>query len=127
MREIYDEYMRDFERQKADEAGRQKASAKKVAQQHPAGGPTVGAAAAASTADTAGGSDAGGQLAAPSMSTALQIMDRMINQNKYAGVAMDFKYWEDPTDSFRWAPGLGRLLLLLLQCCCCPCVQRQLM
>ncbi len=32
---------------------------------------------------------------------ALHILDRMANQNMYAEIAADFKYWEDTSDAFR--------------------------
>jgi dynein intermediate chain 1 len=37
-------------------------------------------------------------------------LDRMVNQNMFEEIAMDFKYWEDASDGFR--PGEGTLLPL---------------
>jgi dynein intermediate chain 1 len=96
MQEIFDEYVRDFERQKLEESSKQKAGAKKAA----AGGSAAPGAGVVVAAGSGRHSD--NVLELPSMASALQIMDRMINQNMYEGVAMDFKYWEDPTDGFRW-------------------------
>lgn len=32
---------------------------------------------------------------------ACHVMDRMVNQNMFEEIAMDFKYWEDASDAFR--------------------------
>jgi dynein intermediate chain 1 len=44
------------------------------------------------------------------MIRAVKIVDRMVNQNMFEEIAMDFKYWEDVSDSYR--PGEGTLLPL---------------
>ncbi|WIA12351.1 hypothetical protein OEZ85_012402 [Tetradesmus obliquus] len=40
----------------------------------------------------------------------LRILDRMVNQNTFADITMDFKYWDDSSDVFK--PGEGSLLPL---------------
>lgn len=35
------------------------------------------------------------------MERALRILDRMVVQNSYTDVALDFRYWDDATDAFR--------------------------
>ena len=35
------------------------------------------------------------------MVKSVRIVDRMVNQNMFEEVAMDFKYWEDASDAFR--------------------------
>jgi hypothetical protein len=37
----------------------------------------------------------------PSLGHCLGTLDRMVNQNMYEEVAMDFKYWDDASDAFR--------------------------
>lgn len=44
------------------------------------------------------------------MGHSVKIVDRMISQNLFEEVAMDFKYWEDVADAYR--PGEGTLLPL---------------
>lgn len=44
------------------------------------------------------------------MSKAVKVMERMVNQNSYDDIAQDFKYWEDQSDQFR--EGEGTLLPL---------------
>jgi dynein intermediate chain 1 len=101
MREIFDEYVRDFERQKLEESSKQKAGAKKAA------APSSGAPSSGALITAGSGRHSDNVLELPSMCQALQIMDRMINQNTFEAVAMDFKYWEDPTDGFRWVAVCG--------------------
>jgi hypothetical protein len=112
MRDIFDEYCRDFERQRQEEASKQRPGAKKAAS-----GPSH-AAAAEAVAAVGRGSDAGTSSSSrPDQGTIdqqwaalealldrMRIVDRMVNQNTYADVAMDFKYWDDTSDALRWAP-----------------------
>lgn len=41
-------------------------------------------------------------------------MDRMANQNMFEEIAMDFKYWEDASDSFRCG---GSGVTFFCDCC----------
>ncbi|GBF93018.1 dynein intermediate chain [Raphidocelis subcapitata] len=136
--EVYDEYLRDAERQRAEEAAKPKGGARRPSTAAPGhaaaaaappaagaagGGSTLqgpaaeaaaaaaqrgGAAAAAARGDDDG--DAALSAAGPAVAAAAAILDRMVVQNALADVAMDFKYWDDATDSFR--PGEGSLLPL---------------
>ncbi len=36
---------------------------------------------------------------------AARILERMVNQNTYNDIALDFKYWEDASDEFRETEG----------------------
>lgn len=120
--DIYDEYMRDVERQRLEDASKPKGGSKRpaagapghaTAAAPPAGGgnstlqgPEASGAALARRGSTpAAGEEQEAALAAagPGVKRALRILDRMVCQNSYADVAMDFKYWEDQTDAFRWA------------------------
>lgn len=117
-REIFDEYCRDFERQRQEEASKQRLGAKKVSSG------TNPAAAAAAVADDAGGCSASDAVSRSNPSALqsqhdqgsaeqgqwagleglldqMRILDRMINQNTFADVAMDFKYWDDTSDPLR--------------------------
>ena len=118
--------MRDVERQKLEDASKPKGGSKRpttAAPSHAVAAPAAGAlggrgstlqgpAAAERPTVRSGGGGAGGEeedtalaAAGPGVEHALRILDRMICQNSYADVAMDFKYWEDQTDAFRWAAG----------------------
>lgn len=111
VRDILDEYCRDFERQRQEEASKQRPGAKKVASSpnHAAAADAV--AAVGSGADAAAGSsssgpDQGGNddppwAALDALLDRMRIVDRMVNQNTYADVAMDFKYWDDTADALR--------------------------
>lgn len=46
--------------------------------------------------------DSGNVMHSPELAEASRILDRMANQNMFEEIAMDFKYWEDASDSFRW-------------------------
>ena len=83
--EIYDEYIKDIERQKAEEALRSKTGKK---------------AAAAITEKKQDGPSLP-PMELPSMNKSMRILDRMVNQNMYEEIAMDFMYWEDASDAFR--------------------------
>ncbi|PNW75678.1 hypothetical protein CHLRE_12g536550v5 [Chlamydomonas reinhardtii] len=96
--EIYDEYIKDLERQRIDEAMKSK------------GGKKAAAAAAAAGAAHAAKNEHVPTLQSPTLMHSLGTLDRMVNQNMYEEVAMDFKYWDDASDAFR--PGEGSLLPL---------------
>ena len=84
--EIYDEYIKDIERQKVEEALRSKTGKK---------------AAAAITEKKQDGPSLP-PMELPSMNKSMRILDRMVNQNMYEEIAMDFMYWEDASDAFRY-------------------------
>lgn len=108
MWEVYDEYCRDFERQRVEEAAKQKAAGKKQPAGAGAGSShsssTAGGGAVASTSGSGGGSG-GGDLErwarGAGVLDGLRILDRMVNQNTYADINMDFKYWDDSGDAFK--------------------------
>lgn len=117
MRDIFDEYCRDFERQRQEEASKQRSGAKKVASS--LGTSAVGGADVSMPSSSgASGSGAGSasdqnqgqtdqeRAAQEALLAKMQIMDRMVNQNTFADVAMDFKYWDDTSDALRWADKL---------------------
>lgn len=87
--EIYDEYIKDLERQRIDEAMKSK------------GGKKAAAAAAAAGAAHAAKNEHVPTLQSPTLMHSLGTLDRMVNQNMYEEVAMDFKYWDDASDAFR--------------------------
>ncbi len=87
--EIYDEYIKDLERQRLDEAMKSK------------GGKKAAAAAAAAGAAHAAKHEHVPTLQSPTLMHSLGTLDRMVNQNMYEEVAMDFKYWDDASDAFR--------------------------
>ncbi|KAF6261307.1 WD40-repeat-containing domain protein [Scenedesmus sp. NREL 46B-D3] len=94
MWEVFDEYCRDFERQRQEEAAKQKAAGKKQ---------PAAAAAPQASAEERWACNAG-------MLDGLRILDRMVNQNTFSDITMDFKYWDDSSDAFK--PGEGSLLPL---------------
>ncbi|EFJ48219.1 hypothetical protein VOLCADRAFT_81277 [Volvox carteri f. nagariensis] len=95
--EIYDEYIKDLERQRLDEAAKTRGAKKhQAATQH-------------------SGTASKQQEHVPTLQSqallhSLGTLDRMVNQNMFEEVAMDFKYWDDASDAFR--PGEGSLLPL---------------
>ncbi|PNH05389.1 Dynein, intermediate chain, flagellar outer arm [Tetrabaena socialis] len=91
--EIFDEYIKDLERQRLDEAAKIRGGKKHHS--------SLGVLAKSSNVPT---------LQSPVLSHSLGTLDRMVNQNMYEEVAMDFKYWDDASDAFR--PGEGSLLPL---------------
>ncbi|GAX72654.1 hypothetical protein CEUSTIGMA_g110.t1 [Chlamydomonas eustigma] len=95
--EIYDEYIKDLERQKVEETLKSK------------GGKKQGAAATQQPA-VVKTQEAVPPMQSPDMSKAVRIVDRMVNQNMFEEIAMDFKYWEDASDTYR--PGEGTMLPL---------------
>jgi dynein intermediate chain 1 len=112
MRDIFDEYCRDFERQRQEEASKQRPGAKKVVSS--LGTSAVGGSdTSVPSSSGASGSGAGGasdqnqgqtdqeRAAQEALLAKMQIVDRMVNQNTYADVAMDFKYWDDTSDALR--------------------------
>lgn len=49
-------------------------------------------------------------LKSPHLPKATQILDRMVNQNMFEEIAMDFKYWEDASDAFRCAASVMEMV-----------------
>jgi hypothetical protein len=115
VRDIFDEYCRDFERQRQEEASKQRPGAKRVASStnHAAAADAVAAvdaAAGAASSSSSSRPDQGGKddpqwAALDALLDRMRIVDRMVNQNTYADVAMDFKYWDDTADALRWVGG----------------------
>lgn len=106
MWEVYDEYCRDFERQRQEEAAKQKAAGKK--QPAAAAAATQGSAASTSSSGAGGDTCRSSSVAAEDrwacnagMLDGLRILDRMVNQNTFADITMDFKYWDDSSDVFK--------------------------
>lgn len=97
---IYDEYIKDMERQKLEEQLNAKGKKKGAA-------PAGGSGPAPADDDK---KDAEPVLQSADMVRAVKIVDRMVNQNMYEEIAMDFKYWEDVSDGYR--PSEGTLLPL---------------
>lgn len=117
--------MRDAERQRAEEASKPKAGGLRrnstaVAGSHAvaaapappsASGPSTlqgraseGGGAGGGGAAARGGEEYGESLVAAAgagVERALRILDRMVVQNSYTDVALDFRYWDDATDAFR--------------------------
>lgn len=91
--EIYDEYVKDLERQRQDELMKAKGGKKQQQQQQQGSGPQHAKQDQVSTMQSA--------LLQESLST----LDRMANQNMFEEIAMDFKYWDDASDAFRYAAG----------------------
>lgn len=89
--EIYDEYIKDFERQRIDDLAKQKGAKKP-------------------SSDKAQGTGKASGDESPEFMRCLRILDRMVNQNMFEEIAMDFKYWDDASDVFR--QGEGTLLPL---------------
>lgn len=116
MREIYDEYCKDYERQRQEEASKQRPGAKKAVSTINPSAAAAAASASSSSAQTGDASsssiDRAGRhdsdvadpqwAALEAMLDKMRIMDRMVNQNTFADVAMDFKYWDDTSDALRW-------------------------
>ena len=92
--EIYDEYIKDMDRQKMEEALKSKGAKK---------GPAAGGEGGSKSQESVP------PMQQPQMGKSARIMDRMVNQNMYEEISMDFKYWEDASDAFRWAPDQGRI------------------
>lgn len=44
-------------------------------------------------------------LHATDMATAAKVLERMVNQNTYNDIAMDFKFWDDASDQFKTQEG----------------------
>lgn len=40
-------------------------------------------------------------LHATDMATAAKVLERMVNQNTFNDIAMDFKFWDDASDQFK--------------------------
>jgi dynein intermediate chain 1 len=111
MWEMYDEYCKDFERQRVEESAKVKAGTKKAAAAAAAanGGPVASSSGAGSSAvgssgassRSSGAGHAEPWAAGSGVSTGLNILDRMVTQNTFADIFMDFKYWDDTSDAFR--------------------------
>jgi dynein intermediate chain 1 len=103
--EIFDEYLRDFERQRLEEASKQKAGKKAAA----AGGSSSGPSGSSGPGggSSSGSGPGGSPLQHTGVGQSLQILERMVNQNTFEDIAMDFKYWDDTSDVLRWGPGAG--------------------
>jgi dynein intermediate chain 1, axonemal len=50
-------------------------------------------------------SDDNNILHATDMATAAKVLERMVNQNTYNDIAMDFKFWDDASDQFKTHEG----------------------
>jgi dynein intermediate chain 1, axonemal len=46
-----------------------------------------------------------GVLASPELGLAAKVVERMVNQNTYDNIALDFKYWDDASDQFKQLEG----------------------
>mmetsp|Transcript_7285 Transcript_7285/g.21438 ORF Transcript_7285/g.21438 Transcript_7285/m.21438 type:complete len:321 (+) Transcript_7285:47-1009(+) len=99
--DIFDAYMEDMDRKREAEKKASKKSAAKerdAAKKDDAGEPTGKS---GSAQDLIEGAE---------MGHATQILERMVNQNTYDDITMDFKFWEDASDMYR--EGEGTLLPL---------------
>ncbi|KAA6426617.1 MAG: dynein intermediate chain 2 [Trebouxia sp. A1-2] len=104
--EIYDAYIADQEKQRAqEEVNKQKAAAKKA---------TTATETAETTLPHTGSrwqqrhnqlDDHGSVLHHGNMERAVKVLERMENQNTFKELAMDFKYWDDMSDQYRQAEG----------------------
>uniref|UniRef100_A0A7S3VNC9 Uncharacterized protein n=1 Tax=Dunaliella tertiolecta TaxID=3047 RepID=A0A7S3VNC9_DUNTE len=96
---IYDEYIKDLERQRTEEQLRSKGGrAKNQERQGP------------KQQEEGGQRKPDNPMQNPHLGQAAHILDRMANQNMFEEIAMDFKYWEDASDAVR--PKEGSLLPL---------------
>ncbi|CAD7695357.1 unnamed protein product [Ostreobium quekettii] len=97
--EIYDQYIQDIERQKVqEEINKAKAAAKK-------GGAVPSQAPKPSAEEEDENKDTSNTIQGPEMSRAAHVLERMVNQNTFDELSMDFKYWDDATDALREAEG----------------------
>ena len=85
--EIYDEYIHDFDRHRVEELSKAKAVAGKKA---------------SNVASLRKEEAAPDIMQSNALIKALRIVDRTVNQNMYDEITMDYKYWEDTTDAFRF-------------------------
>lgn len=100
---IFDWYMEDQERQRQQKE-MAAASARRAREQGDKKTEEV-------AAEPAAGKDGKDSLSSRGgMARATKVLERMVNQNTYDEIALDFKYWEDASDSFR--EGEGTLLPL---------------
>lgn len=94
--EIYDEYIMDLEQQKLqEEINKQKAAAKK------GGGPPVAAATEIPDDQENNKPKGANKLHGDDMKKAVKVIERMVNQNTFDEISMDFKYWDDTSDNIR--------------------------
>merc|ERR1711988_821188 len=102
--EIYDTYIRDRERQKylAEKAEKEKAAAKE--------GKDGKKKEELKQASAAGPEKSEDVVHSAAMARSLKIIERMVMQNFYDEITMDYKYWNDEADMFR--EGEGSLLPL---------------
>ena len=102
--EIFDEYIRDFDRQRQEEASKQKPGSKKAAAGSSGDG---GSSSSSSGPGGRGHHREGGKdpLSDQGVDKVLHILDRMVNQNMFADIAMDFRYWDDSSDTLRYVAG----------------------
>lgn len=99
MWEIYDEYCKDFERQRQEEASKAKPGSKKPAAAAAAGSTPGTAAAGGTSRSSVNGVEQWART--PGVLDGLRVLDRMVNQNTFSDIIMDFKYWEDTSDQFK--------------------------
>jgi len=99
--EMYDAYMEDIERKKELEGKKGKKDKGVVASKKPI--------AAVQSGD-------GDIVHSAAMAHAAKILERMTNQNTFADVTEDFKFWEDQSDLYRDEG----TLLPLWRCGCVP-------
>jgi len=100
--EIFDAYMKDLEEKRE---AKERVKAKKDADDHAA--PKKEAESTEKQIEEMYKSDV---VHSAVMARSLKIVERMVNQNAFNDIAMDFKYWEDPSDAYR--EGEGTLLPL---------------
>ena len=93
--EIYDDYVKDLERQRIEDTLKSKGGKK-------GGAPPASAAASGAPQRAAHSDPKDNPLQSLAMQHALQILDRMANQNMFEEISMDFKYWDDASDAFRY-------------------------
>ncbi|KAK9827830.1 hypothetical protein WJX74_004397 [Apatococcus lobatus] len=99
MWQIYDAYIEDQERQAAaeEQSSRPRVGGRKGGA---AGGPN---ATAVDDATRRGGGT--GPMSSAAMGRVARVLERMANQNTFADVSMDFRYWDDAADGVREAEG----------------------
>ncbi|KAF5835756.1 flagellar outer dynein arm intermediate chain 1 [Dunaliella salina] len=96
---IYDEYIKDLERQRVEEQLKSKGGRAKTQERQ-----------GQKHQEEGGQRKPDNPMQNPLLGQAAHILDRMANQNMFEEIAMDFKYWEDASDAVR--PKEGSLLPL---------------
>eukprot|EP01025_Chloroclados_australasicus_P045660 TRINITY_DN5005_c0_g1_i6.p1 TRINITY_DN5005_c0_g1~~TRINITY_DN5005_c0_g1_i6.p1 ORF type:complete len:387 (+),score=74.67 TRINITY_DN5005_c0_g1_i6:171-1331(+) len=90
--DIYDDYIKDQERQKLqEELNKAKAAAKKGG-----GAPTE----QTTQAEPENNMEMDDPLQSEQMGHGLKVLERMVNQNLFDDITMDFKYWDDTSDAY---------------------------